>query len=38
MEQYITEHSEAKFSHGVCADCLKKYHPECYKDGKEAST
>ncbi|MEE4241716.1 MAG: hypothetical protein V2I36_09620 [Desulfopila sp.] len=27
MEQYIHEHSEAKFSHGICEDCVKKHHP-----------
>jgi len=25
VESYITEHSEAVFSHGVCPDCNKKY-------------
>lgn len=24
LEQYITEHSEALFSHGICPDCLTK--------------
>jgi DNA-binding response OmpR family regulator len=24
LEQYITDHSEALFSHGVCPDCAKK--------------
>jgi hypothetical protein len=24
MEQYISEHSEALFSHGVCPDCIEK--------------
>lgn len=23
MEEYISQHSEAKFSHGLCQDCLK---------------
>lgn len=31
VEKYITEHSEAAFSHGVCPDCYKKHHPEIYK-------
>jgi len=26
VEQYVTEHSEAKFSHGLCPDCAKKYY------------
>lgn len=28
IESYISEHSEAEFSHGVCDDCMKKLHPE----------
>ena len=28
LEKYIMSHSEAKFSHGVCDDCLAKHHPE----------
>lgn len=24
LEQYITDHSEARFSHGVCPECTKK--------------
>jgi len=27
VEAYIQEHSEAKFSHGICRDCAKKYYP-----------
>ena len=25
IEQYITEHSEATFSHGICPDCYEQY-------------
>ena len=28
VEEYISQHSEAKFSHGVCPDCMKKLYPE----------
>lgn len=28
LEYYIQNHSEAKFSHGICPDCLKVHHPE----------
>jgi hypothetical protein len=28
MESYITQRSEAKFTHGVCPDCLLKHYPE----------
>jgi hypothetical protein len=24
MEQYITEHSEAHFSHGICPECMSR--------------
>jgi PAS domain S-box-containing protein len=27
VEAYIQEHSQAKFSHGVCPDCMKKLYP-----------
>jgi len=28
LEKYISEHSEAKFSHGICPECLKKNYPD----------
>lgn len=28
LESYITDHSEADFSHGICPDCFKKLYPE----------
>lgn len=28
LEDYITEHSEATFTHGICADCARKIHPD----------
>lgn len=28
LEKYITEHSEAQFSHGICEKCLKKHFPD----------
>ncbi|MBU4199169.1 MAG: response regulator transcription factor [Verrucomicrobia bacterium] len=32
VEGYISEHSEAQFSHGICPDCLKTYiQPELDK-------
>jgi PAS domain S-box-containing protein len=31
LEAYIQTHSEAKFSHGICPDCLQKLYPEQYK-------
>lgn len=34
IEAYIHEHSEAKFSHGICQECAKKHYPDydIYKD------
>ncbi len=31
IESYISKHSEATFSHGICPACMKKHHPELYK-------
>jgi hypothetical protein len=28
IEQYVAEHSEAVFSHGLCPDCVAKHYPE----------
>ncbi len=28
LEQYIAEHSEVQFSHGICENCLKQHYPE----------
>ena len=35
VENYISEHSEAEFTHGLCNDCCKKYYPEYYKEKPE---
>lgn len=32
VEKYVTEHSKAQFSHGVCPDCMRKYYPEFADD------
>jgi PAS domain S-box-containing protein len=32
LESYIQAHSEAKFTHGLCPDCLRKLYPEQYPD------
>lgn len=28
IEKYISDHSEAEFSHGICPDCAKKLYPD----------
>lgn len=30
IEGYISDHSEAQFSHSICPDCAKKLYPELY--------
>jgi hypothetical protein len=35
LESYISDHSEAEFSHGLCPDCMKKLYPELVKDKLE---
>ena len=34
LEEYITTHSEAVFSHGICDDCMTKLFPQ-YQDKAE---
>jgi len=28
LEKYISEHSEVRFSHGICEECFKKHYPD----------
>ena len=28
LEQYVTEHSEAQFTHGLCPECMMRLYPE----------
>ena len=28
IEHYLSEHSNARFSHGICPDCMKQHLPE----------
>jgi sigma-B regulation protein RsbU (phosphoserine phosphatase) len=32
LEEYLGEHSEAEFSHGICQPCIKKLYPGVYQD------
>ena len=34
VEIYISEHSEAEFSHGLCPDCLQKLYPDTYEKSR----
>ena len=34
LEQYIQDHSEATFSHGICPDCQKELYPDIFHKNK----
>lgn len=36
IEHYISQHSDADFSHGICPDCMQKLHPEIYEQMQKA--
>ncbi|MEW6665072.1 MAG: HAMP domain-containing protein [Thermodesulfobacteriota bacterium] len=33
LEKYITEHSEASFSHGICPSCVEEHYGDILKKG-----
>lgn len=35
VEEYISEHTDAEFSHGICPECMKNLVPETYDKNKE---
>lgn len=35
MENYISSHSEARFTHSFCPECSRKYYPEYFKEPAE---
>jgi PAS domain S-box-containing protein len=35
VEGYIQKHSEARFSHGMCPDCMKKWYPNLEQDNPQ---
>jgi YesN/AraC family two-component response regulator len=38
MESYISEHTDAVFSHGLCSECATKLYPRIFKSEEEAET
>ncbi len=34
VEAYISQHSDAKFSHGICRDCMQKYYSDYIQEKK----
>lgn len=37
IEAYISEHTDAEFSHGICSECAQKLYPDYFKRKKNAS-
>jgi FixJ family two-component response regulator len=37
IESYISKHSEAEFSHGLCPECAGRLYPEIFGDKRPAS-
>lgn len=35
IEAYVSEHSEAQFSHGICPECLAKHFPEMLSEDED---
>ena len=35
IEEYIRDHSEADFTHGICNECVEELYPEFYQTFKE---
>ena len=32
LEEYLSEHSEARFTHGICESCIKKLYPGVHRN------
>jgi len=37
VEEYLSLHSDAEFTHGICPDCLARLYPELAPDGRTPS-
>ena len=35
VEKYISSHTQAEFTHGICPECLEKLYPSYYGPGKK---
>lgn len=38
VEEYLEEHSDAQFSHGICPDCVEKLYPDLAQKIKEKAS
>lgn len=36
IEEYMREHTDADFTHGVCPDCMRKLYPEMFPEEEQA--
>jgi hypothetical protein len=36
IEQIIQERAKTEFIHGICPDCIRKYHPELSAEGRNS--
>jgi AmiR/NasT family two-component response regulator len=34
VEDYVRDHSEAEFSHGLCPDCARRLYPDLFEDNR----
>jgi len=38
VEEYVSQHTEADFSHGLCDECARKLYPEYFDKGKKGNS
>ena len=38
LEQYVTQHSDAKLSHSICPECMEKYYPDTDEEAEAEDT
>lgn len=38
LEAYISQHTDAQFSHGICSDCMQALYPEIYRKRQQDKT
>ena len=38
VEEYLRDHSEAEFTHGICPDCMQRLYPEFIADQKQTKS
>ena len=37
VEEYLRDHTDAEFTHGICPECMQRLYPEFISDQKQAS-